>query len=66
MIFHFAAESFVSPSWLHPNRYMNVNYNGTLNLLEAIKNFSKKNKNINTWIWRRIWRTFKKRNAYNY
>jgi len=44
MIFHFAAESFVSPSWLHPNRYMSVNYNGTLNLLEAIKNFSKKTK----------------------
>ena len=42
MIFHFAAESFVSPSWLHPNRYMKVNYNGTLNILEAIKNFSKK------------------------
>jgi len=44
MIFHFAAESFVSPSWLHPNRYMSVNYNGTLNILEAIKNFSKKTK----------------------
>ena len=35
-IFHCAAESFVSPSWMHPNRYMNVNYNGTLNLLEAL------------------------------
>jgi GDP-4-dehydro-6-deoxy-D-mannose reductase len=44
IIFHFAAESFVSPSWLHPNRYMSVNYNGTLNLLEAIKNFSIKTK----------------------
>jgi len=44
MIFHFAAEGFVSPSWLHPNRYMSVNYNGTLNILEAIKNFSKKTK----------------------
>lgn len=44
MIFHFAAESFVSPSWLHPNRYMNVNYNATLNLLEALKNFSNKTK----------------------
>lgn len=36
-IFHFAAESFVSPSWDHPHRYMNVNYNGTLNILEAMK-----------------------------
>lgn len=36
-IFHFAAESFVSPSWDHPNRYMSVNYNGTLNLLEAMR-----------------------------
>lgn len=35
-IFHCAAESFVSPSWMHPNRYMSVNYNGTLNLLEAL------------------------------
>ena len=36
-IFHCAAESFVSPSWDHPTRYMNVNYNGTLNLLEALR-----------------------------
>ena len=36
-IFHCAAESFVSPSWLHPNRYMSVNYNGTLNFLDALK-----------------------------
>jgi GDP-4-dehydro-6-deoxy-D-mannose reductase len=36
-VFHFAAESFVSPSWNHPSRYMSVNYNGTLNLLEALK-----------------------------
>ena len=36
-IFHFAAESFVSPSWENPTRYMNVNYNGTLNILDAIK-----------------------------
>jgi GDP-4-dehydro-6-deoxy-D-mannose reductase len=36
-IFHFAAESFVSPSWDHPHRYMSVNYNGTLNILEAMK-----------------------------
>ena len=38
-IFHFAAESFVSPSWNHPHRYMNVNYNATVNLLESIKKF---------------------------
>lgn len=36
-IFHCAAESFVSPSWKHPHRYMNMNYNGTLNLLEALR-----------------------------
>ena len=37
LLFHFAAESFVSPSWDHPHRYMSVNYNATVNLLEAIK-----------------------------
>ena len=36
-IFHFAAESFVSPSWRNPARYMDVNYQGTVNLLEAIR-----------------------------
>jgi len=36
-IFHFAAESFVSPSWENPHRYMAVNYNGTLNILEAMR-----------------------------
>ncbi len=36
-IFHLAAESFVSPSWDHPTHYMAVNYNGTVNLLEAIR-----------------------------
>lgn len=36
-IFHNAAESFVSPSWGHPNRYMAANYTGTLNLLEAMR-----------------------------
>lgn len=36
-IFHLAAQSFVSPSWDHPTLYMNVNYNGTVNLLEAIR-----------------------------
>jgi GDP-4-dehydro-6-deoxy-D-mannose reductase len=38
IIFHCAAESFVSPSWNHPHRYMNVNYNGTLNFLDSIYN----------------------------
>lgn len=36
-IFHLAAMSFVSPSWDHPTTYMNVNFNGTVNLLEAIR-----------------------------
>ena len=36
-VFHFAAESFVSPSWSSPHRYMAVNYNGTVNLLEAMR-----------------------------
>lgn len=36
-IFHFAAESFVSPSWLHPSHYMDVNYKGTVNILDAVK-----------------------------
>ncbi len=43
-IFHFAAESFVSPSWDHPHRYMSVNYNGTLNILEAMKKLGSKAK----------------------
>lgn len=36
-IFHCAAESFVSPSWKHPNRYMTANYTATLNILEAMR-----------------------------
>lgn len=36
-IFHLAAESFVSPSWNHPSHYMDVNYKGTVNILEAMK-----------------------------
>lgn len=36
-IFHFAAESFVSPSWIHPSHYMDVNFKGTVNILDAIK-----------------------------
>lgn len=42
IILHFAAESFVSPSWDHPNRYMNVNYNATVNLLDSIKEYCPK------------------------
>ena len=42
IIFHCAAESFVSPSWNHPHRYMSVNYNGTLNLLEALRRMNSK------------------------
>lgn len=38
-IFHCAAESFVSPSWKHPTRYMTMNYNATVNLLDAIHYF---------------------------
>jgi len=36
-IFHLAAESFVSPSWNHPSHYMDVNYKGTVNLFEALR-----------------------------
>lgn len=35
-VFHCAAESFVSPSWKNPSRYMTVNYNATVNLLDAL------------------------------
>lgn len=35
-IFHCAAESFVSPSWKNPHRYMTVNYHGTVNLLDSL------------------------------
>jgi len=36
-IFHLAAESFVSVSWLHPSHYMDVNFKGTVNFLDAIR-----------------------------
>lgn len=36
-IFHFAAESFVSPSWDHPTHYMRINYDCTVNLLECLR-----------------------------
>jgi len=34
-IFHMASQSFVSPSWDHPNLYMDANYKMTVNLMEA-------------------------------
>ena len=34
-IFHMASQSFVSPSWDHPNLYMDANYRMTVNLMEA-------------------------------
>ena len=37
IVFHLAAESFVSTSWDHPSHYMDVNFKGTVNLLEAIR-----------------------------
>ena len=35
-IFHCAAESFVAPSWKHPHRYMQMNFDATVNLLDAL------------------------------
>jgi len=35
VIFHMASQSFVSPSWDHPNVYMDANYRMTVNLFEA-------------------------------
>lgn len=37
VIYHLAAESFVSASWNHPSHYMDVNFKGTVNLLEAVR-----------------------------
>jgi len=39
-IFHFGAQSFVPRSWKAPTETINVNLIGTLNILEAIKNFN--------------------------
>lgn len=38
IIFHMAAQSFVSPSWKHPNTYMDGNYKMTVNLFDACLN----------------------------
>jgi GDP-4-dehydro-6-deoxy-D-mannose reductase len=35
IVFHMASQSFVSPSWDHPQLYMDANYKMTVNLLEA-------------------------------
>lgn len=40
IIFHMAAESFVSPSWDHPTEYMDVNYGATVNVLDAVREFA--------------------------
>jgi len=37
IIFHMAAESFVSPSWSHPVEYMSANYAMTVNILESAR-----------------------------
>ena len=42
VVFHCAAESFVSPSWDHPLNYMRVNYDSTVNLLEALRDAGSK------------------------
>jgi GDP-4-dehydro-6-deoxy-D-mannose reductase len=41
-IFHFAAESYVAPSWNMPHLYVNTNVNGTLNFLEALRKLNLK------------------------
>ncbi|MBI5245413.1 MAG: GDP-mannose 4,6-dehydratase [Elusimicrobia bacterium] len=35
VVFHMASQSFVSPSWDHPQVYMDANYKMTVNLFEA-------------------------------
>ncbi len=39
-IYHFAALSWVSPSWNMPNAYFNVNALGTINLLESVRKYN--------------------------
>ncbi len=45
-IYHLAAESFVSPSWDHPCHYMDVNYMGTVNMMEAMRQLKLDNTRI--------------------
>lgn len=40
IVFHMASESFVSPSWDNPREYMDTNYLGTVNFLDAIREHS--------------------------
>lgn len=43
-IFHLAGQSAVGLSWENPVLTVNINVNGTLNLLEAVRNYSKESK----------------------
>lgn len=43
-IFHLAGQSAVGLSWEKPVLTVNINVNGTLNLLEAVRNYSKDSK----------------------
>ena len=43
-IFHLAGQSAVGLSWEKPVLTVNINVNGTLNLLEAVRNYSKESK----------------------
>ena len=43
-IFHLAGQSAVGLSWEKPVLTVNINVNGTLNLLEAVRNHSKDSK----------------------
>ena len=45
-----ASQSFVSPSWSHPNVYMDANYKMTVNLFEACINNQNYDKNHLEWI----------------
>lgn len=41
-IFHLAAQSYPTVSWIHPQSTMETNINGTINVYEAIKSVRKK------------------------
>lgn len=43
-IYHLAAQSFVTESFIDPATTIDININGTLNILEAIRHFSKHTK----------------------
>ena len=43
-IYHLAAQSFVTESFIDPATTIDINVNGTLNILEAIRHFSKHTK----------------------